>query len=324
MSKILIFAEQRNGKFHPAVFQMISATKSIDSGVEISACIIGKDISGMADELGKFGIGKVLVADDAKFELYRPQPYAKAIVSAIEKATPQIVLMPTTFMSRDLAPRVAAKTKAALATDCTELKIEGDSLIVKRPVYAGKATAEIKLAADRLKIATVRPNSYTPAESTGGRAATEALSVSLDGEDEKLVANETVSTSSGAKDVTEADIIVSGGRPLKSEDNFKMLHDLAALLDAAVGASRAACDAGYQPHSRQVGLTGKTVTPVLYLAFGIDGAIQHLAGMRGSKCIVAINTKKEAPIFSVADYGCVADLFTMAPLIAEEIKKQLK
>jgi electron transfer flavoprotein alpha subunit len=145
----------------------------------------------------------------------------------------------------------------------------------------------------------------------------------LDPTDEKLVNQKIISAAGGMKDVTEADIVVSGGRSLKSEENFKILFDLAEVLDAAVGASRAACDAGYQPHTRQVGLTGKTVTPKLYMAFGIDGAIQHLAGMRGSKVIVAVNTKKEAPIFSVAAYGCVADLFTMVPLLTEEFKKML-
>ncbi len=145
----------------------------------------------------------------------------------------------------------------------------------------------------------------------------------MDASEQKLVTREWVSTRSGIKDVTEADIIVSGGRSFKSEDNFKILFELAEVLDAAVGASRAACDAGYQPHARQVGLTGKTVTPKLYMAFGIDGAIQHLAGMRGSKVIVGINTKKEAPIFSVATYGCVADLFTMLPLLTEEFRKVL-
>jgi electron transfer flavoprotein alpha subunit len=171
---------------------------------------------------------------------------------------------------------------------------------------------------------SIRANTYPAATPGGGHAPVEPLSLDLEPDDERLVNHEWVGTTSGVKDVTEADIVVSGGRSLKSEENFKILFDLAAVLDAAVGASRAACDAGYQPHSRQVGLTGKTVTPKLYLAFGIDGAIQHLAGMRGSKVIVAVNTKKDAPIFNVATYGCVADLFTMAPLLTEEFKKVLR
>ena len=202
-------------------------------------------------------------------------------------------------------------------------QLEGQDVVAVRPAYIGKVTAQLKLPADRLKIVSVRPNTYGAAEATGGSATTEALTLDLEPADEKLVNHEWASTSSGIKDVTEADVIVSGGRALKSNENFQILYDMAGVLDAAVGASRAAVDAGYQPHARQVGLTGKTVTPKLYIAFGIDGAIQHLAGMRGSKCIVAVNTKAEAPIFNVANYGCVADLFEMVPLLTEEFKKVL-
>ncbi len=325
MSKILIFAEQRRGDLHPAVRQLLTAAREIDGAADITFCVVGAGLATVASELGKCGVAGVVAVDDPKLQLYRPQPYASALAAAIDKVQPNLVLLPATFMGRDLAPRVAARCNAALATDCVEAKLDGDALVVKRPAYIGKATAELKLAGDRLKVVSIRPNTFAAADVQDGASANvEVLDFTLDASGEKLVNREVVGTTSGVKDVTEADIVVSGGRSLKSEENFEIIYDLAAVLDAAVGASRAACDAGYQPHSRQVGLTGKTVTPKLYMAFGIDGAIQHLAGMRGSKVIVAINTKKEAPIFNVATYGCVADLFVMAPLLCEEFKKVLK
>ncbi|MFQ5495500.1 MAG: FAD-binding protein, partial [Phycisphaerae bacterium] len=211
---------------------------------------------------------------------------------------------------------------AALAIDCMELHFDGGGLLVHKPMYAGKLSATFRLSGERLQVATVRSNVYPAGEPQDGAAAeTVPLAVSFSDDDRRAVVKEVVSTTAGVKDVTEADIVVSGGRSLKSEESFKIIFDLAGVLDAAVGASRAACDAGYQPHSRQVGLTGKVVTPKLYIACGIDGAIQHLAGMRGSKVIVAINTKKEAPIFKVANYGCVVDLFTLVPLLTEEFAR---
>ena len=325
MSKCLIFAEQRSGELHPAVGQLLTAAREIDSGAEISVCLVGMELSGLADALAKYGVAGVTVIDDPSLERYRPQPYTTALRAAIDKLQPNIVLLPATFMGRDLAPRLAARCQAALATDCISAKLDGETLTVERPVYAGKATAKLKLSGSCLKVVSVRPNAYGAADPREGASASiQSLELNLDESQDKLINRELAGTSSGIKDVTEADVIVSGGRSLKSEENFKILFELAEVLDAAIGASRAACDAGYQPHSRQVGLTGKTVTPKLYLAFGIDGAIQHLAGMRGSKVIVGINIKKEAPIFSLATYGCVADLFVMAPLLTEEFRKVLK
>jgi electron transfer flavoprotein alpha subunit len=225
-------------------------------------------------------------------------------------------------MGRDLASRFAAKKRAALAIDCTEVHVEGADLVVSKPMYAGKFSAKFRLRGDRLQVVTVRNNTYPATElASGVTADVHRVPWKMSESDKRLRINEIASTSTGVKDVTEADIVVSGGRSLKSAENFKIIYDLAASLDAAVGASRAACDAGYQPHTRQVGLTGKVVTPRLYIACGIDGAIQHLAGMRGSKVIVAVNTKKDAPIFKVANYGCVADLFTLVPLLTREFKK---
>ena len=321
---ILVFIEQREGKILPASLQMMTAAKELAGGTggAVVACVVGSGVGGLAGTVAQYGASRVYLVDDAGLANYSPLAYTKALCAAIEAADPQVVLVATTFMSRDLAPRVAIRAKAGLATDCTELKLDGDKISVTTPLYCGKALGSFALATDGLKIVSIRPNAYAAGEpDTSASADTQAVAVSLDDRDRRVTTTEVVRSGGGIKDVTEADIIVAGGRSFKSEENFKMLEELAELLDGAVGASRAAVDAGYQPHPRQVGLTGKVVTPVLYIACGIDGAIQHLAGMRGSKVIVAVNTKEEAPIFSVASYGCVADLFTMVPLLTEEFRR---
>lgn len=316
---ILVFGEQREGKLLPAALQTLHAAKQL--GGTVTACVIGHNVGDVAATLAKHGATKVYVVDNDKLALYRARAYTTAMSAIVEQAAADLVLMPTTFMTRDLAPRLAVRIGGALATDCIEIKEADGKIQVRRPVYNGKAFCDVALATDRKGVVTIRPNTFPAAEASDAAGEVVTVSVDLSAEDEALVCKEVVRAGTGMKDVTEADVIVSGGRSLKSEENFKIIYDLAETLDGAVGASRAACDAGYQPHSRQVGLTGKTVTPKLYIACGIDGAIQHLAGMRGSKVIVAINTKKEAPIFSVSTYGCVADLFDVVPLLTEEIKK---
>jgi len=323
-NNILVFIEQRGGKILPASFQLLALAGNLvaKTGGQVEACIIGHNVKDLAARVAEHGAKKVYLADDAEFNHYRASPFAAALCAAIDQSSPKTVLVPTSFMGRDLASRVAAKKQAALAIDCTEVALDGDKLVLHKPMYAGKLSATFELRGDVLRIVTVRTNAYSANDPTpGALAEVVPLSVSLSDADKRLKIREVASTTSGVKDVTEADIVVSGGRSLKSQDNFKIIFELAQALDAAVGASRAACDAGYQPHSRQVGLTGKVVTPRLYIACGIDGAIQHLAGMRGSKVIVAINTKKEAPIFKVANYGCLCDLFTLVPLMTKEVNK---
>ena len=323
-SNILVFIEQRDGKILPASFQLLALANELANatGGEAVACLVGQDVGGLVAEVAAHGAKKVYTVDDAELAMYRPMPYSAAVSAVIDAADPKTVLIPTSALGRDLAPRVAARKQAALAIDCTEVKLDADDLVVSKPMYAGKFSATFRLSKDRLQIATVRSNAYSAAEPQAGATADVVpVSLTLTENDKRLIGKEVVSTSSGVKDVTEADVIVSGGRALKSEDKFKIIFDLAEMLDGAVGASRAACDAGYQPHSRQVGLTGKVVTPRLYIACGIDGAIQHLAGMRGSKVIVGINTKEDAPIFNVADYGCVVDLFTLVPLLTAEFER---
>ncbi len=323
-NNVLVFVEQRNGKSLPASWQLLALASKLagTTGGQAEAVVVGQNVGEIAKQAATFGAKKVYSVDDAQLALYRARPYAAALCSAIDAAKPKIVLVPTTFMGRDLASRVAARKLAALAIDCTEVSLEGADLIVTKPMYAGKFSAKFRLSGSRLQVATVRGNAYSANEpQAGATAETQAIPLSLSDADKRVTIKEIASTSSGVKDVTEADVVVSGGRSLKSEENFKIIHELAQSLDGAVGASRAACDAGFQPHTRQVGLTGKVVTPRLYIACGIDGAIQHLAGMRGSKVIVAINTKKDAPIFKVATYGCVIDLFALVPLLTQEFQK---
>lgn len=316
--------EQRDGKILPASFQLLTLARELASstGGQVEACLVGSGVDGLTQPIAERGAKKIYVVDDAELKMYRAMPYTSAVCAVIASGSPKTVLFPTSAMGRDLGARVAARQRAAQAIDCIHAVLDGDDLIITKPMYAGKFTGKFRLSGSRLQVATIRSNAYKPAEpQPGASAEIVAVPLTLSDHDKRLTIKEIVPTSSGVKDVTEADIVVSGGRSLKSEENFKQLYELAELLDGAVGASRAACDAGYQPHSRQVGLTGKVVTPVLYIACGIDGAIQHLAGMRGSKVIVAINTKKDAPIFNVSTYGCVCDLFTLVPLLTEEIRR---
>ncbi len=217
---------------------------------------------------------------------------------------------------------MAARINAGLATDCIDVVWTDGQLHVKRPMYCAKCIGQLTLTAECAQILSIRPNMYAaPPPDPGASPITKSLTLQFTEGDKRVRALHVAQTSGAVKDVSEADVIISGGRSLRSQENFKILYELAEVLDGAVGASRGAVDAGYQPQARQVGLTGKVVNPRLYIACGIDGAIQHLAGMRGSKVIVAINTKPEAPIFSVATYGCVADLFTLVPLLSAELRR---
>jgi electron transfer flavoprotein alpha subunit len=320
---ILIFAEQRNDKLHPAALQCVTPAKALaaKTGGQVVACLVGDALNMAADAIDKAGVDRIICISAPALAQYSALRYRTAVSAAMQKVQPRVLLLPATFMGRDLAPRVGVRCGAGVAVDAIGLQIGGDGVLdVQRPLYDGKATAHVAFAKDRPAIVSIRPNTFAAPSGPGG-APRESLAFQPAPGDERITVKEVLKAGGEVKDVTEADIIVSGGRALKNEANFRMIYDLAKLLDGAVGASRAACDAGYQPHSRQVGLTGKTVTPKLYIACGISGAIQHLAGMRGSKTIVAINTDPEAPLLKVADYSIIADLFKIVPLLTEEIRK---
>jgi len=320
---ILVFVEQRAGRVHPGALQCLTPARALarKTGGTVVACVLGDAPDAAAQVVEQADVDRLIVVSDPALRFYSALRYRTALSAVIATVDPRILLLAATVMGRDLAPRLAVRNRAALATDVIELDLTADgALDAVRPLYNGKATCHVAFPADRLAIASVRPNTF-PAPTGAGKPARETLPYAAAPGDDRIEIKEVVKTGGDIKDVSEADIIVSGGRALKNEENFKILFELARALDAAVGASRAACDAGYQPHSRQVGLTGKTVTPRLYIACGISGAIQHLAGMRGSKTIVAINTDPEAPIFKVADYGIVDDLFKVVPLLTQEVLK---
>lgn len=321
---VLVFCEQRNDHVPGAALQAITPARELAGKLsgKVVAALIGAKLDAAATAVEKAGVDRIVTMTDGQLANYTATRYRSALCAIIQKVSPRIVLLPATFMGRDLAPRVAMRLGAALATDVVELSLgDGNALEVRRPIYNGKAFGRVRFPAGRLAMASVRANTFA-APTGGGSAARESLPFTAGAGDDRQDCTGIEKTAGEIKDVTEADIIVSGGRALKSDENFqKYIYPLAKALDAAVGASRAACDAGYQPHSRQVGLTGKTVTPKLYIACGVSGAIQHLAGMRGSKVIVAINTDKEAPITRVATYTVPQDLFAVLPLLTEEVKK---
>lgn len=322
MPGILIFVEQRDGNMRKSALECLNIAKKLAGAVggSVAAAVVGKGVAGLADKLGKCGASKVFVAEGDALEKYTPEGYAKALEAIVKLADPAVVLSGCTAMGRDLFPRVAANLGAGLFADCTDLRAEGGKVIAKRPVFSGKALVEGSIPAG-IQMMTVRPNTYPPAPEGAGSAEVVKVDASVDMAAIRAVVKEIQKTVSSRPELTEADIIVSGGRGMKDKANFKILEDLADVIGAAVGASRAAVDSGYAEQAIQVGQTGKVVNPTLYVACGISGAIQHMAGMRTSKVIVAINKDPEAPIFQVADYGIVDDLFKIVPLLTQEMKK---
>lgn len=319
--KILAFAEQRNGQFKKTAFEVVKAAKTIADQLngEVVALVVGNNIASIASQLGGYGATKVVVVEDSRLELYSTTAYAKIIAETAKTESAEILFLPASEMGKDVAPRVAVKLDAGLAAGCTVLKVENGTITATRPVFAGKGLVDVTVKSV-IKMFTLRPNVFTAGNSSGASATVENKKIELSENDFSSVVKE-VKASSGKKDVAEADIIVSGGRGLKGPEHFGMIEDLASSLGAAVGASRAVVDAGWRPHDEQVGQTGKTVSPSLYVAVAISGAVQHLAGMSSSKYIVAINKDKDAPILSVADYAIVGDAFEVVPAITAEIKK---
>jgi electron transfer flavoprotein alpha subunit len=318
MAGILVFVEQRDGEIRKASLQAVSEAKRHGgAGGEVTAVLVGAGIGGAAAGLGAWGAAKVFVADNPALGLYSAEGYAEAVTAAAATAQPSAIFFAGTAMGRDLAPRVAARLGVGAIADAVKLSLDGDSFTARRPVYSGKAFAEVTTAGKRPQVISLRPNVFA-AEESGGSAAVEnldGLGLSI-----RAVVRELVKAAGGELDVAEADIIVSGGRGIKGPENFALIKSLADALGGAVGASRAVVDAGWIAHSHQVGQTGKVVSPSLYVACGISGAIQHLAGMSSSKIIVAINKDPDAPIFKIADYGIVGDLFEVIPPMVAAIK----
>lgn len=321
MSNILVFAEQREGQLKSYALEAVSEGRRLAdaAGGELSVCLIGSALGDLSGQLTAFGADKIYTADDSALAIYNPGAYASCMQTALGACSAEVVLLSSSAMGRELAALLAAKIDASLLSDVVESKWDGDHLVVKRPVYAGKAF--LKVAAKRAPVVvSLRPNVFL-AEEKSGSGTVENIAVSATGQ---AVVTDTAIKTSTRPELTEASIIVSGGRGVGGPENFNIIEELADTLGAAVGASRATVDAGWRAHSDQVGQTGKTVSPNLYIACGISGAIQHLAGMNSSKCIVAVNTDPEAPIFKVANYGIVADLFDVVPAINAAAKELLE
>lgn len=316
---VLTYIESRGGKVRGAGIEALGMGVALaqQSGGSAFALVIGPNAGSIAASLDKYGAAEIYAVDGADFAGYSPEAYREAVVTAKQRCSAEVVVLSATTLGRDLAPVVAAKLKAAFLPDCVDVQLDGGKITVKRPVYAGRCL--MTLAANSTPaVLSLRPKAFPVAVGEVGPVKVTPLPVDLTGKVLTKFVEERVE-SAGKLDVTEADVIVAGGRGLKTAEGFAGVEALAATLKGAVGASRAVVDAGWRPHSEQVGQTGKVVAPTLYIAAGISGAIQHLAGMRSSKVIVAINKDPEAPIFKAADYGIVGDALEVLPALNNAI-----
>lgn len=321
---IWVFAEQRQGKLAPVVIELLGEGKKLanEIGVELCAVLLGKDINGLTDELISYGAQKVYVADNALLENYTTDAYTKVICDVANEIKPEIMLLGATHIGRDLAPRIASKLNTGLTADCTKLEIdpEDKKIMQTRPAFGGNIMATIICPNTRPQMSTVRPGVMDKAAKDESRTGEVIkLDFKLSEKDIRTKVVEIVKTKKDLVSLTDADVIVSGGLGLGDAKGFEMIQKLADKFGGVVGSSRAAVDAGWIDHSNQVGQTGTTVKPTVYIACGISGAIQHLAGMQDSDLIIAINKNPAAPIFEVADYGIVGDVYDVVPMLTEKL-----
>ena len=318
---ILVFAESSGSEFRKSAFEAVTEARRLadQSKTEVHALSIGHRINDQASSLGKFGADRVSVADDESLKLFQPDFYRQIALDLAKKINPGAILLPATSTGKDLAPRLAIHLNTVVATECTELEIRGDDLVATRPAYAGKVLLKIKMKGNP-KVATLRPNVFTAKEKVPAISPS-IEHLSFEKPTTRMTVKEFITHGVKKQDLTEAAVIVSGGRGMGGPENYKILEELANVMGGVVGASRASVDAGWRPHSDQVGQTGRTVSPTLYIACGISGAIQHRVGMINSKVIVAINKDPEAPIFGFADYGIVGDVFEVVPALTREMRK---
>jgi electron transfer flavoprotein alpha subunit len=319
----MIVAEQRDGALRKISFELAATARKLadQSGSEVGAILLGSGLEGLAAQLGKYGVDKVYVGDSPSMEPYITEAHAAVVAKVVKENDPEILLLGASVQGKDLAARVAAKLATGLATDCTDVKIADGKLVAVRPMYAGKCFGEV-VTGSSPAMASLRPNVF-PAVENAKAGTVVKVDAAVDASSIKSKVLEVQKDTSGKVDLTEANCIVSGGRGMKGPEGFSILEELADVLKGTVGASRAAVDAGWRAQKDQVGQTGKVVSPNLYVACGISGAIQHLAGMSSSKCIVAINKDKEAPIFTKADYGVEDDLFKVVPELTAVCKKMM-
>jgi electron transfer flavoprotein alpha subunit len=323
---VWIFAEHQDGAIRKTTIELLGKSRELAGqlGAELVALIFGSGVKDLAEELTAY-TDKVYHWDDPRLERYNSDVYLQAIAGVAEKESPQIILAGATFLARDLFPRVSGRLKTGIAVDCLNLEISDDGLLVaRRPLFGGKALVDVVCRQGRSQIALTRPNTFSLPDTKGDRTG-EVVSVDLavDPGQVRLEVLEVVRAPQERLDLTEAETIVTGGRGMKESANFKLLEDLADVLGATVGATRGVVDSGWRPHDDQVGKSGKTVSPKLYIGVGLSGAIHHVMGMDTSKVVVTINKDPQAPIFQYADYGVLGDLFEVLPLLTEELKKEL-
>jgi electron transfer flavoprotein alpha subunit len=323
---IWVFAEVKEGNIRKITFELLSQGRKMAQklGEEVVAVLLGSGVEKLTDRLAEYA-DKVYWADDPALAQYTSDAYTSVLTNLLKEHQPSIFLCGATVIGKDMSPRIATRLQTGLATDCTALAMGDDGVMAaKRPVYAGKAFIEVTCPVARPQMASVRPNVLEMVPPDGiKKGSITKIDAKIEPGSLRTTILEVVKSAAAKVDLTEAEVIVSGGRGMKGPENFKILEELADVLKATVGASRAAVDSGWRDHGDQVGQTGKVVTPNLYIACGISGAIQHLAGMGSSKVIVAINKDPDAPIFQKADYGIVEDLFKVVPVLKEEFKKLL-
>jgi len=316
---IVVFAEQRGGALRKITFEVISEGKRLATaaGDSLKVLLAGDNVSGLAEELKKFGPDEIAVVNSDKLADYTTESYAGVLTDYVKQENPSLVLLGHSAIGKDLAPRVTARLGAGLVSDCIEINYDGGDFSFIHPIYAGKAVATYKVNS-AVKIATLRPNIFAMEEAEG---AANVVDFAPEVAASRTTVKEVIQQAGDRPELTEADIICSGGRGLGNPEGFDLIEQLADALGAAVGSSRAAVDAGWRDHQAQVGQTGKVVSPNLYIACGISGAIQHLAGMGSSKCIVGINKDPEANILTVADFGIEGDLYKVVPALIEKLKE---
>jgi electron transfer flavoprotein alpha subunit len=325
MGDVLAIVEQTEGTLRGISNEVVTVAARIAKGLGGSAHALlvgGPGVADAAGGLARFGVDRILVTEAVELERYHPEGYTQAVVGAAKSGGYGAVVFGATGQGKDLAPRVAALLDVPMASDVTDVQVEGGAVTAIRPVFSGKAFSSVAFSASPCLL-SIRPNSFGAAESEGAGTVEAFSPEGLDPASWKVRVKEFQASGGSSKDVAEASVVVTGGRGMKGPEHWNLLEDLQGALgeDAALGASRAVVDAGWRPHSEQVGQTGKTVAPKLYFAMGISGAIQHLAGMRTSQTIVAVNKDPDAPIFQVADYGIVGDVFEVLPAITEEVRK---
>lgn len=319
LNKILVFLEQRDGIIKRSSLEVITKGYSLAKtmSAEIEAITIGDEIN-LLPNVGKYGVTKITHIKNSSLANYSVSAYTDLLVNFAIKSEANMFLFANTTMGQDIAPALAIKLNGKIIVDCIELEASKNGITATRPIYAGKALITHTAISEKT-IFTLRPNSFEITETRNSEAEVVVKLVDKVNLSNRVISVEKIT---GKLDVSEADIVVAGGRGIGSKENFELVEELALQLKAAIGASRAVVDAGWRPHSEQIGQTGKTISPNLYIAVGISGAVQHLAGMQSSKCIVAINKDKDAPIFNIADYGIVGDASKVVPTLIEELKKE--